>query len=277
MTGTTTSKKKTAVVTGGAGGIGKAIAQHLIRKDYTVFLADIHAKNLEDAVRESGPDALALKTDITDWIQVEGMVKQVIETCGRIDVLVNNAGMVITQPFDQCPVETLILENRLNYVAALYCTKAVLPHMQAASGGTVVSVASLGGIIPMADSPGYTASKAALRGLMLSLHMTLAPFGIHVGCVNPGAVDTPMLLFEAKNNGSALNFLQKPLSPGDVARAVWHVIHKKKIEVCLPGHEGVSSKLGSFFPGLLPKLMPWLLKAGERNRKTYLNKKQGQL
>lgn len=146
--------------------------------------------------------------------------------------------------------------------------------MQKAGKGTVISIASLAAILPLAVSPGYTASKFALRGLMLSLNMALKQHGIHVGCVCPSAVDTPMLQEEAISGGSTLNFLQEPLAPDDVANAVWKVIKKGKMEICVPGHEGISSKLGSFFPSILPMILPWLERIGERNQIKYLQKKQ---
>lgn len=177
--------------------------------------------------------------------------------------------MVITKPFVDCDIDTLKCEIELNYISSIYCIKEVLPHMMKVHKGTIVSIASLAAILPLADSPGYTASKFALRGLMLSLNMSLKQHGIHVGCVCPSAVDTP----EAISGGSTLNFLQKPLSPDEVAMAVWKIIDKKKMEICVPGHEGISCKLGNFFPSILPFVLPFLERIGEHNRNKYLKEK----
>ena len=269
----TNKQKPVALVTGAAGGIGRAIAALLTQQGYCVALADINQAGLERALLDLGEGHLTLCTDITDIKQVREMIRHVIEKTGRIDVLVNNAGMVITEPFIDCSIDNLFRENELNYLSAVYCIKEVLPHMRKAGQGTVVSIASLAAILPLAVSPGYTASKFALRGLMLSLNMALKQHGIHVGCVCPSAVDTPMLQEEAISGGSTLNFLQEPLAPDNVAKAVWKVINKKKMEICLPGHEGISSKLGGFFPSILPIVLPWLERIGERNRIKYLQKK----
>ena len=274
MAHTTTTQKPVALITGAAGGIGKAIAVHLAHKNYCVVLADINQVGLEQALLELGDEHLMCRTDITDIEQVRKMIGYVIQKTGRIDVLVNNAGMVITEPFADCGIEALLRENELNYLAAMYCTKEVLPHMRKAHQGAIVSIASMAAILPLAVSPGYTASKFALRGLMLSLNMALKQHGIHVGCVCPSAVDTPMLQEEAISGGSALNFLQEPLKPDDVAKAVWKVIKKKKMEVCVPVHEGISCKLGGFLPSILPIVLPWLERIGERNRFKYLQKKK---
>lgn len=274
MTNNTFKQKPVAVVTGAAGGIGSAIAASLSQKDYRVALADINQVGLERVLFDLGEGHLTFCTDVTDVNQVSEMVRHVMEKAGRIDVLVNNAGMVITEPFIDCSIDNLFRENELNYLSAVYCTKEVLPHMRKAGKGTVVSIASLAAILPLAVSPGYTASKFALRGLMLSLNLALKQHGIHVGCVCPSVVDTPMLQEEAVSGGSTLNFLQEPLIPDIVAKAVWKVIKKKKMEVCVPGHEGISSKLGGFFPSILPIVLPWLERIGERNRIKYLQKKE---
>ncbi len=274
MANTTSKQKPVAVVTGAAGGIGSAIAANLSHHGYCVALADINQAGLEQVLPDLGEGHITCITDITDVKQVREMIRRVIEKTGRIDVLVNNAGMVITEPFIDCSIDNLFRENELNYLSAVYCIKEVLPHMQKAGQGTVVSIASLAAILPLAVSPGYTASKFALRGLMLSLNMALKQHGIHVGCVCPSAVDTPMLQEEAISGGSTLNFLQEPLVPDAVSRAVWKVIKKKKMEVCVPGHEGISCKLGGFFPSILPGILPWLERLGESNRDKYLKKKE---
>jgi len=271
---TSANNKPVALITGAAGGIGRAIAAMLAKQGYLLALADINEEGLEKLSGELGPGHLTYPNDITDYNKVCKMIENIHLTTGRIDVMVNNAGMVVIKPFIDCSIEDLKSEIDLNYMAALYCIKTVLPYMQKAGSGVIVSVSSLGAITPMAVSPNYTASKAALRGLMLALNLTLAPHGIHAGCVCPSAVDTKMLEMEALGGGSLLNFLQKPLAPEAVAAAVWQVIDKNKIEVCIPGSEGVSSKLGAFFPALFPKILPHLEKIGERKRLTYIRSKK---
>lgn len=273
MVSTINNQNPVAVVTGAAGSIGKAIALHLAQKNYRLVLTDINQAGLEQVLLELGDEHLTHCIDITEHEQVHQMIREVIEKTGRIDVLVNNAGMVITEPFADCTIEALERENKLNYIASMYCIKEVLPYMRKTGKGTIISIASLAAILPLAESPGYTASKFALRGLMLSLNMALKPHGIHVGCVCPSAVDTPMLHEEAVSGGSTLNFLQEPLVPDAVAKAVWKVINKKKMEVCVPSHEGISCKLGGFLPSILPIILPWLERIGERNRRKYLKKK----
>jgi len=266
--------KPVALITGAAGGIGRSISVKLDQRGYRLALADINKAGIEALKELLGSEHFFYRTDVTDPRQVSEMVTDLIKLSGRIDVLVNNAGMVVIKPFIQCSIDELKQENDLNYMAALYCIKEVLPYMQQVNKGCLVSVSSLGAILPMAASPNYTASKAALRGLMLSLYLALKPYNIHAGCVCPSAVDTRMLEMEAVGGGSLLNFLQEPLAPDQVAEAVWLVIDRQKAEVCLPLSEGLSSKLGGFFPALLPKILPRLEEMGEKKRLRYIGRKK---
>lgn len=265
--------KPVALVTGAAGGIGRAVAVRLGREGYLVGLVDINSAGLTELLACIGSEHFTFTCDITDHNALEKVVEDLFAKTGRIDLLVNNAGTVLFKPFADCRIEELKHENTLNYMAALYCIKAVLPHMLEAGQGTIISISSLGAILPMATSPNYTASKAALRGLTLALNLSLKEHGIHAGCICPSAVDTKMLHKEALQGGSALNFLQDPLSPDRVAAAVWKAIMKKKIEICIPAGEGYSSKLGGVFPSLLPKVLPRLEKIGEKNRIKFIRKK----
>ena len=267
------SQQPVALVTGAAGGIGSSISTRLAERGYLVAMADINTSGLKALQSKLGFEQMVYPVDVTDYGQVLRMVEDLAAKTGRIDVLVNNAGMVITEPYEECSIDKLCSENALNYLAPLYCIKAVLPYMQEAGKGCIVSICSIASIMPLSASPGYSASKAALRSLSLSLNLHLKDYGIHVGCVCPSAVDTRSLLTEALEGGSVLNFLHEPLTTDIVAQAVLKVIDKKKMEVCIPFHEGLSSKLGGFFPSILPAILPRLEKAGERNRLKFLAKK----
>lgn len=274
MTCSVKEGKPVALVTGAGGGIGRAIVIKLVRQGFRIALADISKGSLENLLQEIGSKHYSYLIDLTDSTAVINMVDDLAAKTDRIDVLINNAGMVIFKPFEKCNVEELCHENAVNYLAALYCIKAVLPMMIEAGSGSIIAVSSLGALLPMSTSPNYTASKAALRGLMLSLNLALREHGVHAGCVCPSAVDTKMLHGEALGGGSVLNFLQKPLTPEAVANAVWLAHIKHKTEVCIPYSEGMSSKLGNFFPSILPKILPYFEKIGERNRLRFIKKKQ---
>jgi uncharacterized protein len=267
-------RQPVALITGAGGGIGTAIVMKITGQGFRVALADINKSNLDHLRQAVGSDHYFYAIDLTDPAAVKEMIADLDANTGRIDLLVNNAGTVIFKPFEQCSVEELCHEINVNYLSALYCIKAVLPLMIKAGKGSIIAVSSLGALLPMSTSPNYTASKAALRGLMLSLNLALREHGIHAGCVCPSAVDTKMLHGEALGGGSVLNFLQEPLTPEAVANAIWLSHIRRKAEICLPGSEGISSKLGNFFPSILPKILPHLEKIGERNRLRFISKKQ---
>lgn len=271
------SSQPVAVITGAAGGIGLATARLLGHKGYGLVLVDINEDGLNSAVAQLGPGHMISRTDITEQGQVARLADLVIAEKGRVDLLINNAGMVLTTPWIETPLDRLRAELDLNYWAAALCAHYFVRPMLEAGCGSIVSVASLAAMLPLDTSSGYTASKAALRGLMLSLHLALKPRGIHVGVVCPTAVDTPMLLREAREDGSVLNFLQKPLKAEQVAMAIWRNTSKRRMETCIPLGEGFWSKLGGAWPGMLPRLLPSLERMATKGRDRYLAQKNNEL
>jgi NADP-dependent 3-hydroxy acid dehydrogenase YdfG len=167
-------RQPVALITGAGGGIGTAIVMKITGQGFRVALADINKSNLDHLRQAVGSEYFSYHIDLTDPTAVKEMIDDLTAKTGRIDLLVNNAGMVIFKPFVICNVEELCQENAVNYLSALYCIKAVLPLMIKAGRGSIIAVSSLGALLPMATSPNYTASKAALRGLMLSLNLTLS-------------------------------------------------------------------------------------------------------
>src|SRR4051794_17912455 len=136
-------------------------------------------------------------------------------------------------------------------------TRALLPLLKQ-NRGQVVSVASLASMLPLAESPGYCASKAGLRAFMLALSLREKETGVRISLVHPGAVDTPMLRHEAVTGGSALNFLSRPLSPDTVATAVVGNLDRPHLETSLPRHDGWLVKLVGLTPGFLQRIRPLL-------------------
>jgi len=181
MTSNVNEGQPVALVTGAGGGIGRAIVTKLAGQGFRIALADISENSLEILLQEIGSRHYSYLIDLTDSAAVINMVDNLAAKTGRIDLLINNAGTVIFKPFEKCSVEELCHENAVNYLSALYCIKAVLPLMIEAGRGSLIAVSSLGAFLPMSTSPNYTASKAALRGLMLSLNLAFREHGIHSG------------------------------------------------------------------------------------------------
>jgi len=187
---------KTAIVTGGAGGIGRAIARTMLASGARVSLWDIAAAGLEDAVGELG-GAVARIVDITDESAVAGAVAAERAEFGRIDALVNNAGILgaVTPIWETDPAD-LRRVIAVNLIGAMLCTRAVLAVMRAQEAqphrGHIVNVSSIQAKEGMSLSAAYSASKAGLVALTKSAAKDVAGDGIFVNCITPAAAETAM-------------------------------------------------------------------------------------
>lgn len=177
---------KVALVTGGARGIGRAIALRLASNGMHVVIADIDARAMKRTVSELGPDATAIRADVSDEKAVSGMIAQVRGQLRRLDLLVNNAG--ITAPLSG-PIEKLSLKswNRViatNLTGALICAKHAA-RMLRKSGGSIINIASTRALQSEPGTEPYTASKGGLVALTHALAMSLSP-QVRVNCISPG-------------------------------------------------------------------------------------------
>ncbi len=265
---------KVSLLTGAAGGIGREIALLLDREGYHQVLVDLSEAGLRRVAGELRTPPRCIATDITRLANVQRIREEVVAAHGRLDVLVNNAGIVVTTPFEDASYEEIERELDVNYRSILYFMRELVPVMKAQGGGSIVSTSSLGGIMPLREAPGYCGTKFGLRGFMLSQSIALRRFGIHVSTVYPTAIDTPMLRHEATHGGSLMNFVSEPLQPSAVARAVLKAIRKRKMEVAVPTSEGWLCKLLGALPGLIPVLLPLLEPLARRNRRRYVAQRQ---
>ena len=184
---------RVAIVTGASSGIGAATARELGRRGATVVLAARRVDALETqalAVRAAGGTAAPVPTDVTDPDQVYRLVHNTLASFGRVDVLVNNAGVSWSTPLaSTSPVELTWLVE-VNLLGAMLLTRAVLPTMLERSHGVIISVASLSGRVAM--EPLYSATKYGLRGFSLALRRQLDGSGVTASLVSPGKIDTAM-------------------------------------------------------------------------------------
>ncbi|WP_038216227.1 SDR family NAD(P)-dependent oxidoreductase [Xenophilus azovorans] len=180
-----------AVVTGGASGLGYGIAQRLIASGGSVTLWDRDEAAAAQAARELGPQAAALGVDVTRQAAVAGAVQATLARAGRIDALVNSAG--ITGPnatvWDY-PADAWREVMEVNVTGLFLCCREVVPHMRERGDGRIVNIASVAGKEGNPNASAYSASKAAVIALTKSLGKELAATGIRVNCVAPAAVKT---------------------------------------------------------------------------------------
>jgi len=264
---------KVVVVTGGGGGIGSAFAARAAARGARLVLVDIRPDAAAAVVASlpGGAERHSVKVaDLTSRADVERILAAIAEEYGRIDVLVNNAGMTSADRFDERTVESIELELNVNLYAPLMLTRLAVDLLRASSDPRVVSTVSLGGIFPLGETPIYTASKFGLRGAMLSIALDLRTKGILAGSVLPSATDTRMLRQEALDGGNALQFQDPPQSPDHVAKAMMKVLDKKRIEVYPRLSESWLVKFAMLMPNALPRLMPLFRGKGERGQRKYI-------
>lgn len=191
-----TLQNKTAIITGASSGIGEATARALAGAGARVVLAArrtdrLHALRAE--IEGSGGSALAVTTDVTDRGAVDGMARRALEAFGRIDILINNAGVMLLSPIRRLEVDEWDRMIDVNVRGALYCIAAVLPAMLEQGSGHVVNVSSVAGRRPMPSGTIYSATKFALRAVSQGMHLELsAGDKIRVTDIEPGVVATEL-------------------------------------------------------------------------------------
>jgi 3-oxoacyl-[acyl-carrier protein] reductase len=224
---------KIAVVTGGAQGIGQAIATTLAQEGSDVVVADLDANRCEETVarvQQLGRKAMAVSVNVGDWDQVKSMIDRVLKDWERIDILVNNAGITRDGLLLRMKEEDWQSVLQVNLTGTFFCVKAVLPTMSRQRSGRIVNIASIVGAIGNIGQANYAASKAAVIGLTKTVAREYASRNITVNAVAPGFIDTAMTQdLSAETKEALLN--QIPLKrlgqPSDIADAVSFLCSEK--------------------------------------------------
>jgi NAD(P)-dependent dehydrogenase (short-subunit alcohol dehydrogenase family) len=186
---------KVVIVTGGAGGIGSEICKGLSADGLNVVIADYAREAAEKTaaeVRNNGGAATAIQTDVGSKQSVHEMVNGALREYGRIDFLLNGAGVLTRVPVVDMPEEDWDRVLRINLKGTFLCSQAVAQHMIPKKEGRIISIASGRGVAGQARAAHYAASKAGVIAFTKSLAMELAPHNITVNAIAPGATDTPM-------------------------------------------------------------------------------------
>lgn len=217
---------KVALVTGGAQGIGKAIASLLADRGASVIVSDLNREAAEKSVAElvaQGKKAMAVQVDVARAEEVKAMTDAALSQWGRIDILVNNAGITRDTLLLRMKDEDWDLVLSVNLKGTYHCMKAVLPTMSKQRHGRVINIASIVGVIGNAGQANYAASKAAVIGLTKTVAREYASRGITINAVAPGFIDTAMTASLSAEVREGL-MKQIPLArlgtPSDVAHAV---------------------------------------------------------
>jgi 3-oxoacyl-[acyl-carrier protein] reductase len=186
-----------ALVTGGGQGIGQAIALRLAREGADVALVDVNRETAEAVGREVqalGRRAAVRVADISDCAAIQAAVEQIAAELGRLDVLVNNAGVEKRAPFLEIRPEDWQRQLDVNLSGTFYCTQAAAREMSKRRYGRIVNISSVAGLIGPIDLAAYGVSKAGVIGLTRAAALDLADFGITVNCIAPGPIETELML-----------------------------------------------------------------------------------
>ncbi len=261
-------KDKVVVITGAAGGIGRKLAALLAGHGARLVLTDIRKEKLEElekAIKTEGIDVRIVEHDVSRPESWDALVSQVLQAFGKVDVLINNAGVVQPAAAWDISQDKIAQQLNVNLLGTIYGCRAALRVMKKQSFGKIVNVASLGGIVPMPGEAVYCATKFGIRGYSLSLAAELQATPIEVSVVLPDSVDTPMLAYELGHNEAVMSFIGVPLKPEIVARGILKAVIKHKREILIPAGMGFLCRTAMAFPSLFFLLFPLLKRIGVRN------------
>ncbi|ABF44761.1 SDR family NAD(P)-dependent oxidoreductase [Deinococcus geothermalis] len=237
---------RVVILTGASSGIGRATAQELAARGYRLVLAARRERELAALARAldpSGSRVLAVPTDVTDGAARRALIEAARAHFGRVDVLINNAGVTVERGWwwdDPDPLRVL----RVNLEAPIELTRLVLPEMRARQAGQIVNIGSVAGRIPFNGM--YSASKFGLRGFSQALRRELLGSGVEVSLISPGFVRSEM---------TRAARLPMP-GPEVVARAVANVLERPRREVIVPAAYRLLVGLDALLPALVDRLVP---------------------
>ena len=219
---------KTVLITGASRGIGREIALKFASKGYNIVLnynsSEKKALELTTQIEKMDVKCLLVKADVANEQEVKQMVDTALKAFGRIDVLVNNAGVALSKLFQQTTTDEIARVFGVNTFGVINCSKAVVPSMISEKAGKIINISSIWGKVGASMETIYSASKGAVIAFTMALAKELAPSGISVNCICPGVIDTDMLLEyneQEKNDLKEQTPLNRLGTPQDVANAVY--------------------------------------------------------
>ncbi|MGM8363488.1 SDR family oxidoreductase [Flavobacterium sp. ARAG 55.4] len=251
---------KVVLITGGSSGIGKSIGEFLHHKGFTVYGT---SRNPEKVLNSVFP---LVTLDVRNIESIQGAVAKIIATSGRIDVVINNAGVGITGPLEEIPTSEIKNNFETNFFGPIEVMKAVLPQMREQKSGLIINVTSIAGYMGLPYRSVYSASKGALELITEALRMEVKSFGIHITNVAPGDFATniasgrfhaPLIKGSAYEipYGNTLKMMDEHVdsgsNPDDMAAAVYNIIQNK--------NPNVHYKVGAFlqkFSIVLKRVLP---------------------
>jgi NAD(P)-dependent dehydrogenase (short-subunit alcohol dehydrogenase family) len=206
-----TLEKHVALVTGSARGIGRRVALTLAERGYAVAANDLNApESTLEELKQTGAEVLSVPGNVSDEENVRGMLSRVLENFGRVDVLVNNAGVSLITPAEETTLADWRRVLKINLTGPFLTSREFGKEMLRQGSGSIVNIASVAGLLGIADRAAYNASKHGLIGLTRTLAAEWGGRGVRVNAVCPGWVKTEMEMSAPKHQNLSWPGLQRP-------------------------------------------------------------------
>jgi len=259
----------TAFITGASQGIGKATAILFAKNGYDLIITARTKDKLEavaDEIKILNRQVIAVAADTSDRSAMESLIELGLERLGKIDVLVNNAGVCMSAPMSETTIEDWERIINVNLWGYIYTINALLPHFVDRKQGNIINVGSFGGKVPLPKMTAYCTSKFAITGLTETLRLELEPQGIHVSGIHPSVTNSDFMersIFkdtdtqELENRRKSMaQMMASPLAsqPEDVAKAIWDAVKHPQAEVVV-GSAKIPTFFNRLFPGLTQGMM----------------------
>ncbi|NKQ58093.1 SDR family oxidoreductase [Amycolatopsis sp. K13G38] len=247
-----TLQGKVIVITGGAQGIGATTASALVREGARVAIGDLDQVQAEKTAGELGGDTVALPLDVTDTKRFSAFLDEVERRLGPIDVLINNAGVMLLAPLEDEDDSATVRQVEINLHAVIHGTREAIKRMRPRAAGHIVNVASMAGKAGFPGAATYCATKHAVVGLSEAVRQELRGSGVDISCVMPAVVRTDLA------GGLPETKLFKSLRAEDVATAIVAALREPRFDVFVPRSLDATGRLSRLVPRAVAE---WFMRA----------------
>jgi dehydrogenase/reductase SDR family protein 7B len=252
---------KVCLITGATSGIGLALAVKFGQSGYRIAITGRSQEKLDSTVKslkKSGIEILGITADAASETDQRKAVAQTINQYGRLDVLINNAGISMRALFAEVDLEVIRKVMETNFFGTVYATKAALPYLLR-SKGSVVGISSIAGYKGLPGRTGYSASKFAMAGFLESLELEMLKKGVHVLLASPGFTATAIRENSLTKTGAPQGISprdeEKMMQPEEVARQIFEAVEKRKRSLIMTSEGKLMVFLNKFFPAWVSKMV----------------------
>jgi short-subunit dehydrogenase len=256
-----TMKDKVVIITGGSSGIGKALAEVFGQEGAKIVITGRDTQALQQAqqaLQQKGITVLAVQGDVSKETDTQRMAAETVKQFGKIDVLINNAGISMRALFNELDLSVIHKVMDINFFGAVNATKACLPHILA-SKGSIVGISSIAGYRGLPARTGYSASKFALQGFLEALRTELLHTGVHILTACPGftasAIRQKALSKDGSAQGESPRDEAEMMTAEECARHIYKAVVKRKIILTLTTQGKLTVFLNKWFPRFMDKMV----------------------